>query len=293
MKEDEAKEALPKPKEMNIIKLKKDDSATAIAKVENWVIWKPPTISSANEPLLNNYGLRNTKERNSRAKNTNQKSLRSHSKVKTPINKRPNIPGAYIEDYKKEEEKKIIPTKYKKPQQVKNETEIPPQEPKSDHTENTQESIKKFNEKKITKEENSDIQEIMAQIIKKVLDQKMNLTLEQILVISPRCFNKLKNLSEEEKNSINSIHKKEIQTKLINNNLGNYEQPKLHYACSLVFMQVYLGEEGHEIMASVDTGSKLNIIQEDLEIKARLTTRFLNMNLRGIGGHCKAIVGLA
>ncbi|MBW0555988.1 hypothetical protein O181_095703 [Austropuccinia psidii MF-1] len=44
MKEDEAKEALPKPKEMNIIQLKKENSATAIAKVENWRIWKPPTI---------------------------------------------------------------------------------------------------------------------------------------------------------------------------------------------------------------------------------------------------------
>ncbi|MBW0504493.1 hypothetical protein O181_044208 [Austropuccinia psidii MF-1] len=55
MKKDEAKEALPKPNQMNIIKLKKDDSATAIAKFEHWRIWKPPAISSVNEPLLNNY----------------------------------------------------------------------------------------------------------------------------------------------------------------------------------------------------------------------------------------------
>ncbi|MBW0586826.1 hypothetical protein O181_126541 [Austropuccinia psidii MF-1] len=102
MKEDEAKEALPKPNPMNIIQLKKDDSATAIAKVENWGSWQPPTISSANEPLLNNYRLRNTKERNSRAENTNQDALRSHSKGITPMNKRPNIPGAYIEDDQKE-----------------------------------------------------------------------------------------------------------------------------------------------------------------------------------------------
>ncbi|MBW0554478.1 hypothetical protein O181_094193 [Austropuccinia psidii MF-1] len=58
-------------------------------------------------------------------------------------------------------------------------------------------------------------------------------------------------------------------------------------------MQVYLGEEGHEIMALVDTGSKLNIIPEDSEIKAGLTKRCLNMNLRQIGGHCTSIVGLA
>ncbi|MBW0576695.1 hypothetical protein O181_116410 [Austropuccinia psidii MF-1] len=128
---------------MNIIQLKKDDSATAIARVENWGSWQPPTISSANELLLNNYGLRSTKERNLRAESTNQDALRSHSKVKTPINKRLNIPVAHIEDEQKEEEKKIIPTKYKKPKMVQNENNRPPQEPKIDQTENTQELIKR------------------------------------------------------------------------------------------------------------------------------------------------------
>ncbi|MBW0559872.1 hypothetical protein O181_099587 [Austropuccinia psidii MF-1] len=108
----------------------------------------------------------------------------------------------------------------------------------------------------------------------------------------PKFFNQLKNLTEEEKKSINSIDTKEIQTKLINHHLGNYEQPKLHYSCPLEFMQVYLGEEGHEIMALVDTGSELNIIPEDSAIKAGLTTRYLNMNLRGIGRHYTSIVGL-
>ncbi|MBW0543417.1 hypothetical protein O181_083132 [Austropuccinia psidii MF-1] len=111
--------------------------------------------------------------------------------------------------------------------------------------------------------------------------------------MSPKFFNQLKNLSEEEKNSVNSIDTKEIQTKLINHHLRNSEQPKLHYSCPLGFIEVYLGEEGHEIMALVDTGSELNIIPKDLAIKAGLTTRCLNMNLRGIGGHCTSIVGLA
>ncbi|MBW0561167.1 hypothetical protein O181_100882 [Austropuccinia psidii MF-1] len=180
MKEDEAKESIPKSKEMRIIQLKKDDSATALAKVENWGNWKLPTISSANEPFLNTYGLRNTKQRSSRTKINSQDALRSHSKGETRINKRTNTPGAYIEDEKKEEEKKIIPTKYKKPQQVTNEKEIPPQEPEDDHTENTQEPINKVNERKSVKEEKLDIQEIMAQIIKRLLQQKMNLNLEQI-----------------------------------------------------------------------------------------------------------------
>ncbi|MBW0572150.1 hypothetical protein O181_111865 [Austropuccinia psidii MF-1] len=46
-------------------------------------------------------------------------------------------------------------------------------------------------------------------------------------------------------------------------------------------------------MALVDTGSQLNIIPQDSEIKAGLTTRCLKMNLRGIGGHCTSTVGLA
>ncbi|MBW0584701.1 hypothetical protein O181_124416 [Austropuccinia psidii MF-1] len=58
-------------------------------------------------------------------------------------------------------------------------------------------------------------------------------------------------------------------------------------------MQVYLGEEGHEIMALVDTGSELNIIPEDSAIKEGLTTRCINMNLSKFGGHCTSIVGLA
>ncbi|MBW0496645.1 hypothetical protein O181_036360 [Austropuccinia psidii MF-1] len=57
-------------------------------------------------------------------------------------------------------------------------------------------------------------------------------------------------------------------------------------------MQVHIGEEGYEVMALVDIGSELNIIPEDIEVKVGLTTRFLNMNLRGIGGNCTSVVGL-
>ncbi|MBW0571627.1 hypothetical protein O181_111342 [Austropuccinia psidii MF-1] len=111
--------------------------------------------------------------------------------------------------------------------------------------------------------------------------------------MSPKVINQLKYLTTEERNSINSLDTKEIQTKVIKHHLGDYKQTKLHYACQLGFMQVYLGEEGHEMMALVDTGSQLNIIPELSAIKAGLTTRCLNMNLRGIGGHCTSIVGLA
>ncbi|MBW0592394.1 hypothetical protein O181_132109 [Austropuccinia psidii MF-1] len=102
--------------------------------------------------------------------------------------------------------------------------------------------------------------------------------------MSPKVINQLENLTAEERNPIKSLDTKEIQTKLMNHHLGDYEQLKLNYACPLGFMKVYFGEEGHEIMALVDTGSELNIIPEDSAIKSGLITRCLNTNLRGIGG---------
>ncbi|MBW0562082.1 hypothetical protein O181_101797 [Austropuccinia psidii MF-1] len=186
----------------------------------------------------------------------------------------------------------MIPTKFKKPQEFKEEevrSEVKEKQYSGKKQEVTQNAVKN----KDTKQEHTEFQEVMSQIIKNVLDKQVNLTLEQALIMSPKVINQLKDLKTEERNSINSIDTREIQTKLINCHLGDYKQPKLHYACPLEFMKVYLGEEGHEIMALVDTGSELNIIPEYSEIKAGLTTRCLNMNLRGIGGHCTSIDGLA
>ncbi|MBW0518570.1 hypothetical protein O181_058285 [Austropuccinia psidii MF-1] len=46
-------------------------------------------------------------------------------------------------------------------------------------------------------------------------------------------------------------------------------------------------------MALVDTGSEINIIPEEIAIKASLTSRKFNMNLRGIGRHTTSLVGLS
>ncbi|MBW0592153.1 hypothetical protein O181_131868, partial [Austropuccinia psidii MF-1] len=98
-KENEAKESTHQPKEVNIIQAKKNDIATAIAKIEDWGSWQPPTISSANDPFLNNYGLRNTKQRSSRNEQPSQEPTKSSPKtMETPLKKKPHIPGAYIED---------------------------------------------------------------------------------------------------------------------------------------------------------------------------------------------------
>ncbi|MBW0489546.1 hypothetical protein O181_029261 [Austropuccinia psidii MF-1] len=212
--------------------------------------------------------------------------------METTLKKKANIPGAYIEDELVTVKKTMIPTKFKKPQEFKEEevrSEVKEKQYSGKKQEVTQNTVKN----KDTKQEHTEFQEVMSQIIKNVLDKQINLTLERVLIMSPKVINQIKNLTTEERNSINSLDTREIQTKIINHHLGDYKQPKLHYACQLGFMKVYLGEEGHEIMASVDTGSELNIIPEYSEIKAGLTTRFLSMNLRGIGGHCTSIVGLA
>ena len=47
--------------------------------------------------------------------------------METPPNKKPNIPGAYIEDEEGTVEKAIIPTKFKKPQEFKGEEEVSPE----------------------------------------------------------------------------------------------------------------------------------------------------------------------
>ncbi|MBW0550636.1 hypothetical protein O181_090351 [Austropuccinia psidii MF-1] len=42
---------------------KSEDKSTSIAHVEDWSNWKPPTISSSNDPFESHIGLRQTKHR--------------------------------------------------------------------------------------------------------------------------------------------------------------------------------------------------------------------------------------
>ncbi|MBW0466912.1 hypothetical protein O181_006627 [Austropuccinia psidii MF-1] len=58
-------------------------------------------------------------------------------------------------------------------------------------------------------------------------------------------------------------------------------------------MEIFIGKEEYPIKALVDTGAELNIIPEEIAIKASLTPRNLNMNLRGIGGHTTSLVVLS
>ncbi|MBW0468540.1 hypothetical protein O181_008255 [Austropuccinia psidii MF-1] len=58
-------------------------------------------------------------------------------------------------------------------------------------------------------------------------------------------------------------------------------------------MEIFIGKEESPIREFGDTGEKLNIITEEIAIKSSLTTRKLNMNLRGIGGHSTSLVALS
>ncbi|MBW0568250.1 hypothetical protein O181_107965 [Austropuccinia psidii MF-1] len=84
---------------------KSEDKSTSIAHVEDWSNWKPPRISSANDPFESHIGLRRKKQRLERqAQNQDPK-------------KKADISGTYIEE-EKEEEKVIIPTKFQYSQTI-------------------------------------------------------------------------------------------------------------------------------------------------------------------------------
>ncbi|MBW0543389.1 hypothetical protein O181_083104 [Austropuccinia psidii MF-1] len=86
-------------KEVRPTENKSEDKSTSTSHVEDWSNWKPPTISSANDPFESHIGLRQTKKRMERQAKDQE------------LKKKETIPGTYIEE-EKEEERVIIPTKF-------------------------------------------------------------------------------------------------------------------------------------------------------------------------------------
>ncbi|MBW0492695.1 hypothetical protein O181_032410 [Austropuccinia psidii MF-1] len=113
------------------------------------------------------------------------------------------------------------------------------------------------------------------------MQQNINLTIEETLRMSPNFVHKLEELSEKDKEKIKSLNSMELKEKLFTFGLKEIPKPKIHYACPLGFMESFIGKEEYPIKALVDTVAELNIIPEEIAIKASLTTRNLNMNLRG------------
>ncbi|MBW0554072.1 hypothetical protein O181_093787 [Austropuccinia psidii MF-1] len=110
--------------------------------------------------------------------------------------------------------------------------------------------------------------------------------------MSPTFTDKLKKLTTQEKEVIKSVNTSNIQERLLSLKLQDCDTPRLNYACPLGFMEEFIGREEYPTIELVDTGSEINMIPEEIAIKALLKSRKLNMNLRGIGGHTTSLVGL-
>ncbi|MBW0542330.1 hypothetical protein O181_082045 [Austropuccinia psidii MF-1] len=215
---------------------------------------------------------------------------------KDTIKKKTSIPGGFIEEEEAEEEKFIISTKYKssKPEEVvkpPEATKPSPGVPAKEKETHRKALIKlpkvEVKKKPFIEEEGSRIEKAM----KKDMDQKINLTLEEIVTISPKFMQELIFLSGKERKylmslkSINSQEQTTTQELII--------QDKMHYSFPLGMIEVSVGQERHIVKELVHTGAELSIIPEVESMKARLPKRVLNMRLRGIGGHSTAIVGLS
>ena len=192
--------------------------------MDNWGDWEPPCISTGlEEPLVYAYGLRNTKQRIENQEKSKAQPLPSKETIqpKDTIKKKTSIPGGFIEEEEAEEEKVIIPTKYKssKPEEVVKPPE--PTQPKPTAPAKEKDIDKKalikvpkmeVNKNPLVEEEGSIIEKVM----KKVMDQKINLTLEEIVTISPKFKQELKFHSDKERKYLMSLESINTQTHMIN-----------------------------------------------------------------------------
>ncbi|MBW0526952.1 hypothetical protein O181_066667 [Austropuccinia psidii MF-1] len=163
--------------------------------MDDWGDWQPPCISTGlEEPLGYAYGLRNTKQRKEQEEKLKTKSQQLPSKEtiqpKETIIKKPSIPGGYIENDEPKEERVMIPTKYKS-QKSPEINKLP--EPSTPKTQTPLKNKLEQENKVILKKEEqlikrppvkgNDGEPIIVKFLNRVLDQKINLTLEEILTI--------------------------------------------------------------------------------------------------------------
>ncbi|MBW0569640.1 hypothetical protein O181_109355 [Austropuccinia psidii MF-1] len=272
----EREKHLSRPEDQKIAELKKEEKEFSIAQVEDWGNWEPPIVSSPTEMLETDATLRQTKHRLDKQESQNKEDSPS---------KKPILPGTYHEDEAEEEMKMIVTTKYKEKLTKRDETFEGTEIKEKENVEEEGDRLNKriFHHKTEKKELKPKL--AMENVIKKVLQQKINLTLEEILSVSPTFIHRLQGISLEEKEAMKSVKTLDIKEDIISIKIKAFEKPRLHYACPLGFMKLFVGKEEYPVIVLVDTGSELNIITEDAAIKAPLSNRKLNMNLRGIGGH--------
>ncbi|MBW0494980.1 hypothetical protein O181_034695 [Austropuccinia psidii MF-1] len=122
--------------------------------------------------------------------------------------------------------------------------------PKPDQPEEEIENIANKNEdeeipkeeKKFRKPQNKKLEAKLEieKIIKKIMQQKINLTIEEILRISPNFVHKLQALSGKDKEKIKSLNLMDLQEKLLRFGFKEIPNPKIYYTCPLGFMETFI-----------------------------------------------------
>ncbi|MBW0487992.1 hypothetical protein O181_027707 [Austropuccinia psidii MF-1] len=177
-----------KQKEKTVIDDHKDEKAATIAQIEEWGRWKPPEISPANENLKINVVLRQKRQElqiqpQKEHKNETKKSLKK------------KIQGAYHEENEAEEEIRVlIPTKYKKTKEGKerynDNIEIISNDRNKEIPKQDSQNMELKNKVKYTV---NNPKPIIENVMKKILEQKINLTIDERLLMSPTFIDKLHN----------------------------------------------------------------------------------------------------
>ncbi|MBW0490685.1 hypothetical protein O181_030400 [Austropuccinia psidii MF-1] len=175
----------PNKQETTVIEERKGEKAAVIVQIEEWGNWKPPQISPANENIRINVGLRQTRQRAARQESHTQTQQDDKNETHKPFKKK--VPGFYHEEDEAEEEIRIpIPTKVKKAQEAKEVDnyyiEIISKEK---NKEVLRQDSQKMELKNKVKSTSTNPKLIIEHVMKKILEQKINLTLEEILSMSP------------------------------------------------------------------------------------------------------------
>ncbi|KAA1137941.1 hypothetical protein PGTUg99_012005 [Puccinia graminis f. sp. tritici] len=134
---------------------------------------------------------------------------------------------------------------------------------------------------------------------KKILKQSFNLTLEELLLISPTFLRELQELTlDENKLQDRSQNSGRCDHQDLEEGLRRHgctppmsQRRPSTYACPLGFVDITINKQ--TVKALVDTGAEMNIMPESLALELKLPTREISMNITGIGGHSTPIVGLA
>ncbi|MBW0472537.1 hypothetical protein O181_012252 [Austropuccinia psidii MF-1] len=172
------------------------------------------------------------------------------------------LPGTHHQDEAEEEMNILVPTKYKEKNTSRNETF---EKIEGKEKEKVEEERDKLNKKMVNqKSEKKEVMKVekelkpkleIENVIRKILEQKISLTLEESLSVSPTFINMLKGISLEEKEALKSVNTLDIQEDYISKKIKDFEKKRLHYAYPLGFMQVFVGKEEYPVIALVDTRS--------------------------------------